>query len=198
MIRVNLWGEFLGVIDYNHEKGESYFAFHPEFDWKKYNVAPLLMPYSENSKREFGPFSGGQSDFFEGLPPMIADALPDAFGNDVLKIWMRENGMKVTDLTPEMKLSYVAGRALGALEFEPQLIEKQKPTEVNLDRLSKISNAIQAANELPENITKKTFHNLFLVGTSAGGARPKAVISINFDSRQMLHSNEPLEGFTLL
>lgn len=197
MIEVRLWGETLGVLAYDSERKESRFAFNPAFDLKRLNVAPILMPYNPDHNGEYGVFSEAKDPFYEGLPPMIADSLPDDFGNDVLKSWLRKNRMEVGDLDAALKLSYVGKRGLGALEYIPQLESADTvPIEVNLKDLSRISNKITETNLLPQEITKSVMREVLMVGTSAGGARPKAVISVNFKTRQLLYSNEHLEGFT--
>lgn len=196
MIEVKLWGETLGVLQYDANKRESRFAFNPAFDQKKLNVAPILMPYNPEHNGEYGVFSEAKDPFYEGLPPMIADSLPDDFGNDVLKNWLRQNNEDVNNLSPNLKLSYVGSRGLGALEYHPQLTqENSSPIEIDLRELSEISNKITETNLLPKEITQSTMKEMFLVGTSAGGARPKAVVSINFDTQHILYSNRHLEGF---
>lgn len=196
MIEVKIWGQILGVLVYDKNKKQSRFAYNPEFNLKQWNVAPILMPDKEGHDGEFGPFSAAKDPFFEGLPPMIADSLPDDFGNDVLKNWLRKNDKNVEDLNPELKLSYVGKRGMGALEYAPQLIEESEPLEIDLRELSEISNLITETNLLPEKITRVKMEELFRVGTSAGGARSKAVVAINFKTNEILYSNAQIPGFT--
>jgi serine/threonine-protein kinase HipA len=196
MIEVKLWGETLGILKYDTKKRESRFAFNPAFDQKKLNVAPILMPYDPEHNGEHGIFSEAKDPFYEGLPPMTADSLPDDFGNDVLKNWLRQNNKDVNNLSPKLKLSYVGKRGLGALEYHPQLTkDNSSPIEINLRELSEISNKITETNLLPKEITRSTMKEMFMVGTSAGGARPKAVVSMNFNTKQILYSNIHMEGF---
>lgn len=196
IIRVNIWNQLLGALDYAPERKESYFQYNPEFDLQKYNVAPILMPTNKDGNSPYGPFSMEKDPVYGSLPPMIADALPDAFGNEVFKNWLRINNEDQDTLNPALKLSYIGKRALGALEFEPDMQEKSTPQDIDLQELSALSNLITETNLLPEKITKSVFKELFMVGTSAGGARPKAIVSINFKTRQIVHSTEYLEGFT--
>lgn len=195
-LRVNLWGELLGALDYDQATGQSHFQFNPEFDLAVRNVAPLLMPFPSAANKVYGPFHVHQHPVFEGLPPMLADALPDHFGNNVLRSWLQWTDQQ-SELTVEQRLCYVGSRGMGALEFVPELLPEQATnSELELQQLAALSNRIGAAEIEPAKLSREVLNHLFLVGTSAGGARPKALVSINPNTRKIVQTSGHLPDFT--
>lgn len=194
IITVKLFGETVGWLDYHPVKENSYFEYNPEFSLKN-NVSPLIMKPTKRLDETFY-YSLAKDDFFEGLPPMIADSLPDSFGNDVLKSWLEKNN-KLENFNPALRLAYIGNRGMGALEYEPYLFNELDKDKFNLDlkELADISNQI-ATSVLPEDFDKDKLRNLFLVGSTAGGVRAKAVVSVNFNSRQIINYDKSNDGFT--
>lgn len=193
IIVVHLFGEVVGWLDYNIEKDSSVFEFNPDFKYIN-NVSPLIMNPEKSDTMTF-PFSFKKNEWFQGLPPMIADSLPDNFGNDVLRSWLERNG-KEDHFNIPMRLSYVGVRGLGGLEYTPVLsgVENDS-TFFDLKELADLSSKI-ASERLPEDFNKEKLNNLFLVGTTAGGALAKAVVSINFKTKQIISSNTFVDDFT--
>src|SRR6185437_8140682 len=140
-------------------------------------------------------FPGLSRDTFYGLPALLADALPDTFGNALVDAWMAEQGVAAADITPLDRLAYAADRAMGALQFRPPAgaDDGQVPTAVQLADLV-LAARLSVRGELAADQTRtgETAHaalqQLIQVGTSAGGARAKAVVAFNPASFQV-HSS---------
>jgi serine/threonine-protein kinase HipA len=174
IIEVRAWGRTVGAVA--PDSAHRTYAFEYDRDWIAHgsHLAPLLMPNRP------GPFVFPSLDAmtFRQLPPMLADCLPDRFGNALVDAWMAEQGVPASAITPLDRLAYAADRAMGALEFLPPAGE---PTDlITAIQLADLVTAARAAivGDL-ENAPKDALRELIQVGTSAGGARPKAVIAYN-------------------
>ena len=119
IVDVKLYGEIVGSLMWNEKKGWAEFQFHPDYSKKGLDVAPIIMPLKANSKDFVYTFPGNRNDCFKGLPGMIADSLPDKYGNQIIDEWFAANGVPTDHITPLDRLCYVGNRAMGALEFEP-------------------------------------------------------------------------------
>jgi len=123
-------------------------------------------------------FSEFEGETFRGLPPMIADSLPDVFGNLIFKEWLEFTHKNAVDISPLEQLTYVGRRGIGALEFVPS-----KTIDSNIDiNIDEITSVVKKVLDVKTSITEKKLNdlvlrNIFKLGTSAGGARPKILIS---------------------
>jgi len=179
MINVKLWGNHIGRLW--HDKGRGY-VFRYNNDWIDggAEVSPIHMPLS---RRDFV-FRGLNPETYYGLPGLIADALPDRFGNAVINGWMASKGITSARITPLERLAYIGSRGMGALEFEP---------EDSLTGELKGYAAPLVMRELVESARKglrggmlSIRDQLVQVGASAGGARAKAVIGYNRATRDIV------------
>jgi len=194
-LKVNLWGQLLGALDYTTSTGVSYFQFNPACPAALRNAAPILMPPTRDASKVYGPFHVRSHPAYDGLPPMLADSLPDSFGNDMLRTYLKLRN-KPHEMTVEQRLCYVGNRGMGALEYWPRLLgDVHSPDNLELTRLAALSHAI-SGSELPaQQITRGLLNHLFLVGTSAGGARPKALVSIHSETNQLTITEAHKPGF---
>ena len=114
---VRLWGRDLGAVAWDEPRGAGNFEYDPEFVKQGWPVAPLMMPLHA------GIFSFPTLDreTFHGLPGLLADALPDRFGNRLIDLWLARQGRATGDFTPVERLCYMNTRGMGALEFKPAL-----------------------------------------------------------------------------
>jgi serine/threonine-protein kinase HipA len=174
IIDIIAFGLEIGKLGYDLDQGKSFFQYNPEFlDSGKYSK---LFPFIFKRTKQAQVFTEYQQDTFQGLPPMIADSLPDTFGNIIFQEWLTTRGIqKVTSLE---QLAYVADRGMGALEYKP-IRELPNATNVNIDEVITI---LEKVLKLKEDTTGKDLSalsllNVFKIGTSAGGARPKILIS---------------------
>jgi serine/threonine-protein kinase HipA len=123
-------------------------------------------------------------DTFKGLPGLLADVLPDRYGNDLINLWLAQQGRPLDSMNPVETLCFIGTRGMGALEFEPTTLKESKRTfSVEIDSLVDIARKILTKKEafvtnLQED-EEKAILEILSIGTSAGGARPKAVIAYN-------------------
>ncbi len=176
IIEVILFGIEIGKIGYDMDKRASYFQYNPEFlDSNQYTN---IFPYIFKRVKPIQVFTQFEGETFRGLPPMIADSLPDMFGNIIFKEWFEAKNKEFKKITPLEQLTYVSNRGMGALEYHPSA-EIPKSTTINIDEIVEIlSKVLDLKNETSqEALNEIALLNIFKIGTSAGGARPKILIS---------------------
>ncbi len=105
VITVRFWGEEVGRLMWDERKGNSVFAYSPDFVKRNLNIAPLIHPVGDPSA--LLPVWGSKERMYQALPPFIADSLPDNWGNKVFEQWASENRIKRHNLTPLEKLAYI-------------------------------------------------------------------------------------------
>lgn len=190
IVQVKLWDELLGAVAWDARRNVAVFEFAENFVKKGLDVAPIMMPLQElqAGRRTFS-FPELSTRTFEGLPGMLADALPDAFGNTVLRAWLRTQNRTAQSLTPLEKLSYVGARAMGALEFVPNTNVGELKDEIEVGRLVELMNKVMTSKEDValdlSHDEEKAMAELIRVGTSAGGQRPKALIAYNSATKEV-------------
>ena len=176
IISVVYQGIEIGKIGYDANQKKSYFQFNPDF--LQQNIYKKLFPYVIRRTSTVQVFSEFEGETFRGLPPMIADSLPDVFGNLIFKEWLEFTHKNAVDISPLEQLTYVGRRGIGALEFVPS-----KTIDSNIDiNIDEITNVVKKVLDVKTSITEKKLNdlalrNIFKLGTSAGGARPKILIS---------------------
>ena len=179
---VKIWGHFAGAIAWNPSRNIGEFEFDPAFAKSGLDLAPLQMPL--NRTGEIFSFPGLNRDTYYGLPGMLADALPDRWGNQLIDRWLAERGRSREDFSPIERLCYMGKRAMGALEFEPALPGvKYGSAKVEIGHLVELAREVlKHKNDLSVKLSDdktSAIREILRVGTSAGGARAKAVIAIN-------------------
>ena len=177
-INVYLWGKFVGAVALDPKLGYYAFAYDKTFGRSGIEVSPLHMPL--NDDEEVFIFTYLPEDAYKRLPAMLADSLPDDFGNALIDRYMAEKGISRDQISPLDRLAYMGNRAMGALEFRPAHGPKQtKSTAIEMGSL--VTEARKAARGLLEGNykTDAALRSIIEVGTSAGGARAKAVIAWN-------------------
>lgn len=194
VVEVVLWGRRLGAVARNPRSGWYSFAYAPDWVAGEVEVAPLHMPLREEPYE----FPNLNPDTFYRLPALLADALPDAFGNALVDAWMADQGVDPSDITPLDRLAYAASRAMGALEFRPPVgpDEGASPTAVALADLVEAARSAIRGDLASDEAAGAALQQLIQVGTSAGGARPKAVVAFNPSTKQVRTSvGEIPDGF---
>ena len=174
---VMLWGTRIGVVVFDDATGLGSFEYDRGFTGSGIEVSPVMMPLSQ---RVYS-FPGLDRRSFHGLPGMLADSLPDKFGNAVIDAWLRSQGRTPESFDPVERLCYTGSRGMGALEFRPARGPSEGEDDtIHVERLVQL--AAQILNER-ENIhisdKNDAMREIIRVGTSAGGARAKAVIAWN-------------------
>jgi serine/threonine-protein kinase HipA len=181
VVEVRLWGERMGAVAPLQGKPGYYeFEYAPAFVRSGMSPAPIKMPASIGIRYGFPALS---RDTYHGLPGLIADSLPDRFGNALIDEYLSRHGISAENITSLQRLLYVGKRAMGAMEFEPAMSTSAgAETAVPLQIAGLVEDARRA---LRGEVSKVTQHILD-VGSSAGGARAKAVIGWNPKTRGVL------------
>lgn len=185
---VKIWGELAGAVAWDNTTGYATFEYDPKFKRKGWELAPIQMPVSESKSSYNFPALRKKSDpaldTFKGLPGLLADVLPDRYGNELINLWLARQGRPLDSMNPVETLCFIGTRGMGALEFEPTTLKESKRTfSVDIDSLVDIAGKMLTKKEafvtnLQEN-EEKAILEILRIGTSAGGARPKAVIAYN-------------------
>jgi serine/threonine-protein kinase HipA len=163
------------------------FQYDPAFAGSGIEVSPLTMPLNERVYE----FPALARNTFHGLPGLLADSLPDNFGNTLINAWLATQGRTPESFGAVERLCYVGTRGMGALEFAPGLGPKpRKATKIEIDALVRLaSDVLTHRNDLKGNLggaaRRKALNDILRVGTSAGGARAKAVIAWNRETNEV-------------
>ena len=183
VVEVFLWGKRVGAVSHDYDQ-YSVFEYDPEFRKSGIEVAPFMMPLSRAiyHTEEFHL----PRQMFLGLPGLLADSLPDAFGNLLIKRYMESEQIDLRQITPLDRLAYVGSRGMGALTFEPAIKEEDVlPSAIDIRNL--VDEARLAMNNrLSEMKGADALREIIRVGTSAGGAQAKAVVGWNRETNEFL------------
>jgi serine/threonine-protein kinase HipA len=189
---VRLWETLVGTLYYDSEQAYTSFRYDQKFLHQGIALSPILMPLTHiDSKTTYVFTPRDRLDFttFRGLPPFIADILPDRFGNTIIDAWLSKQGRTPQSFTPIERLCYIGKRGMGALEFRPAIrTGLEKIVDVDIEALIMLSETILSERKkLKTNIIKKdAIQDILRVGTSAGGARPKAIIAYNEQTKDII------------
>ena len=185
---IKIWGELAGAVRWDESQQMGYFQYAPKFIQKAWDLSPVKMPVAEGSRiYSFPELRKGRKeteDAFKGLPGLLSDALPDRYGNKLINIWLAQQGRPENSMNPVEKLCFIGARGMGALEFEPAQIKTgARSFMLELDSLVEVARKMLHEREaFLTNINKneeKAMMDILKIGTSAGGARPKAIIAYN-------------------
>jgi len=189
---VKIWGKAVGVVVWDKDKGIAHFEYDERFIKLGLDISPIHMSI-DNARRGEKIFSFPQlkTVTFKGLPGLLADTLPDKFGNAIIDAWLARQGQSITDFTPVNRLCYTGSRGMGALEFKPtDKNNLDKTVDVEISQLVQLAQEVSQTREhLNTNINESNDNNseaikdIIRVGTSAGGARAKAIIAMNQDGK---------------
>ncbi len=175
-----LWGRRIGAVSWDEARGLGVFQYDPEFVGAGIELAPLKMPVREAPYE----FPALRKETFKGLPGMLADALPDKFGNRLIDAWLAETGRSAERFSPVDRLCYIGNRGIGALEFEPTVRKATRSKKLEVAQLVELANRVLSEREnlagrLGGEGDAEALEDILSVGTSAGGARAKAVLAWN-------------------
>lgn len=181
IIQVKLWDKNVGLLSWDDNKGCSVFQFDKDFMQYGWNIAPLIAPLDSAYVQKSFPMSGNKEKLYGGLPEFIADSLPDYWGNIVFQKWIEANHLQPKSVNAVDRLSFIGKRAMGALEFQPAHIQEDASINIELSSLYELANRLfldrQDINiDMSNNLIME---DLYKVGTSAGGQRPKAIIGMD-------------------
>lgn len=185
--KVNLWGRTIGAVSLSSDATTATFEYDPAFSRSGIQIAPLSMPLSG----QLYSFPALRPETFHGLPGLLADSLPDRFGNALIDAWLARSGRTPDAFNAVERLCYTGSRGMGALEYAPAIrlgVSGSAPLEI--ERLVKLASEVLTHR----NNLQVWFHDegkefslkeILRVGTSAGGARAKAVIAWNPENNEV-------------
>jgi len=185
---VKIWGQRVGAIFWDVQNQLGSFEYYPSFIKQSVDLAPLTMPIDENpqiySFPKNRPDRDSEYDTFKGLPGLIADSLPDKYGNQLINVWLAQQGRPSDSMNPIEKLCFIGNRGMGALEFEPAFDKEINSTfELEIKSLVEITSQMLAKREQFHTDSSEdqlaAVTAILRLGTSAGGARAKALIAYN-------------------
>lgn len=190
---VKLWGTTIGYVAMDSDERFARFEYDPEFEGLGIEPAPLMMPVQG---RRIYQFPDLHPRSFHGMPGFIADSLPDKYGQRLIDVWLAQTGRKPTDFNAVDRLCYTGKRGMGALEFEPSAgPDKSDDKLLAIDDLAALASMAFASKETLDtkfseaaeqtSNTKDGLLDILRVGTSAGGARAKAVIAFNPQTKRV-------------
>jgi serine/threonine-protein kinase HipA len=178
VIEVRAWGKLVGALAPDPRIGYYVFAYHPSWRRLGIELAPITMPASDS--RETFVFPNLPEATFRRLPAMFADALPDDFGNALIDAWMAQHGTTRSKVTTLDRLAYMGKRGVGALEFKPALgSHRESAAPLQMKSLVEAARKAVEGDLSVDTHAKAALANIIRVGTSAGGARAKAVVAWN-------------------
>ena len=180
-VKVLLWGNVVGTVIWLPDRDVCVFQYDPDFIRSGIQLSPLMMPLNKNPYK----FPALARNTFRGLPGLLADSLPDKFGNAIIDTWLASQGRTVESFNSVERLCFIGNRGMGGLEFEPAILESPSITkEIRVAELVEISNKILDQDSglgdiFNRNDVREILDNLLRVGTSAGGSRAKAILAWN-------------------
>ena len=199
---INIWNKRVGAIAWDENSGLASFEYEPSFLANNWDLAPLKMPIIGAEKKVFSFSELRNTSTFKGLPGLLADVLPDKYGNSLINAWLASNGRPADSMNPVELLCFIGQRGMGALEFEPVLPKANSgATKIELNSLIHVAQEIllgrQNFNTNLSNDEAKALSDILKIGTSAGGARAKAVIAFNPETNEIRSGQaDAPKGFT--
>lgn len=174
---VMLWGTKIGTVAFDDNSGLGSFEYDPAFLTSGIEVSPIAMPLS----RRVYTFPELARQSFHGLPGLLSDSLPDKFGNAVIDAWLRSRGRSPESFNPVERLCYTGSRGMGALEYVPARGPSATESErIEVDKLVQLaSQVLRSREKMHVSAGENAMQEIIKVGSSAGGARAKAVIAWN-------------------
>ena len=193
-VEVHLWGMHIGSVALDPSYGYYVFAYTPACAAKGVEPAPLHMPVANAEPYLFTDLPEAT---YKRLPAMLSDALPDDFGNALINRYMADQGIAAQDVTALDRLAYMGTRAMGALTFKPSRgPTRHKPTAIELSTLVEQARQAVTGDVSDDAHANAALRSIIDVGTSAGGARAKAVIALHPETGEIRSGQlDAPEGF---
>jgi serine/threonine-protein kinase HipA len=177
---VKLWGKRIAAVSIDDDSPYVYFKYDDDFVTSGINLSPIMMPLSS----EIFQFKTLPLTTFKGLPGLLSDSLPDQYGNKIIHAWLSSQDRSIDSFNIIERLCYIGKRGMGALEYYPtKHSEFNEVEDIDLDHLIALSNEILNAKEKIVTRREDELEEIIKVGTSAGGARAKAIIAYNEETK---------------
>lgn len=184
--RVILWGSLIGAVTWLEDREIGVFQYSPDFIQSGIELSPITMQLAEFPYE----FPALARNTFKGLPGLIADSLPDKYGNAIIDAWLASQNRTAASFHPVERLCYVGSRGMGALEFEPATLGPPSSK-----RAVEVASLVDLVNQILDERTSlegmfsgdddhAAINDILRVGTSAGGARAKAILAWNPETNE--------------
>ncbi|MBK6834270.1 MAG: type II toxin-antitoxin system HipA family toxin [Bacteroidetes bacterium] len=199
---INIWNQRVGAIAWDSTTGLGSFEYEPKFLKNNWNLSPIKMNIEQAKNRIFTFSELRDIKTFRGLPGLLADVLPDKYGNALINTWLTRNGRATDSLNPVEILCFIGERGMGALEFEPVTQKiSNKSNAIEISSLVEVAEKILSGRKKLSTSLKpneeKALLDILKIGTSAGGARAKAVIAYNPKTNEVSSGQaDAPKGFT--
>ena len=187
-VKVTLWGMDVGYLTWDRKQKLALFEYDKKFLERGLDIAPLTMSINSQRSKKGISWFGNSDKLYAGLPPMLADSLPDKYGNSLFNAWLRDNKISTNKISPVDHLSFIGSRAMGAFEFHPaKELGGESTFDVDVQKLylfakevlsEKESTVLQAENSI-------LWQDLIKISSSPGGKRPKAIVAINEETNEV-------------
>jgi len=193
LAEIKLWGRTIGAVTLEDGSSHAAFQYDPAFVKSGIELSPIRMPLGD----QIYVFPGLPLTTFHGLPGLLADSLPDRFGNALIDAWLATKGRTANSFNSVERLCYTGARGMGALEFAPTIGPKpQRTKKIEIDNLVELaSEVLTHRRDLKTTFAsasrKRALNDILRVGTSAGGARAKAVIAWNRETDEVQSGQVP-------
>jgi len=197
--RVLLWGKDIAAVTWDENQELGIFQYSPDFLDSGIEVSPFMMPLKEGTYQ----FPSLAKETYKRLPGLLADSLPDKFGNALINAWLARQGRTPESFNPVERLCYIGKRGIGAIEFLPTITGAPTTSRtVHVEELVKLSSQVlderaSLTGQFTGDDDAEAIQDILRVGTSAGGARAKAILAWNESTGEFRSGQlEPEEGFT--
>lgn len=199
---ITLWGQTVGAVVWDSKKELAFFEYDQKFLKDGLNIAPLTMDIAAAKDMVFS-FPSMNRETFKRLPGLLADVLPDKYGNAIIDAWLARQGRDARSFNPVERLCYTGKRGMGALEFAPDTArDLNKSVAVEIKEITRLAHSIMSHRaNLDVNLTdddhenEEALRDIIRIGTSAGGARPKAIIATNKEGHVLSGQAEAPPGY---
>lgn len=203
VLNINLWGKTIAATTWDEDREVGVIEFNDTLIREGLDVAPLMIPLEDIARGErIFQFPALGRKTFKGLPGLLSDSLPDDYGNRIIDEWFASRGRTAGEITPIDRLCYVGQRGMGALEYEPTNHDGQlnDSTRIDIQTLTALAQKILNDREAFQANLKQNNQaiiDILKIGTSAGGAKPKAIIAYNEQTKDVRSGQvKAPEGYT--
>jgi len=187
IIDVMLHGQLLGTTEWNSERGSSIFQYNSQVIGAL-EPSPIVMPTESRT------FETSRDHLnFHNLPYLLSDSMPDDFGNVMMKEWLKQRALSLDDINPVDRLTYVGNRGMGALEYVPANHGQNDNDPVEIREIYEVAKGVLSSKKETSfgDLDKESLKEILRIGTSAGGARAKALLAIKRDQNKKILDIRP-------
>jgi len=188
IVEVKLYGETLGQVEWNDNQKSAVFQYSADAIKRGVEPSPILMPLEERT------FETTRNHInFHNLPYLLSDSMPDDFGNEMMKEWLRQRQLTYDSINPVERLTYIGNRGMGALEYRPANHKTENNYKVDVSNLVEIAKRVLEGKKdlIYGDLSTENLTEILRIGTSVGGARAKALLALQMDAENNITEIRP-------